>query len=281
LTKNYRGGGWYFSLEQAFDIVVAYQFSPKPEYVDAIVGNLNYEGGCNPVNVSFVEGLGWRRQRDIVNQYAANDRRVLPPSGIPVGNITASFDYLSPYQSELGALCFPLDGLSTAPYPIYDRWGDSWNVQTEMTDVNEARQLATAALLMAQTPPATQAWQSATAQIVMPAVAGISIPVTATIKTTGFDLTKARVVWEAQGQEPAFGTNYIFTTTNFGMQWIEAEAQWPDGRRVFAATNFFSTNGPPVLIHSRQPELLRAVQQGRAFLSRLEGEWWMIHLSEA
>jgi hypothetical protein len=42
----------------------------------------------------------------------------------------------------------------------------------------------------------------------------------------------------------------------------------------------FSTNGPPVLIHSRRPELLRAVQEGRAFLSRLEGEWWMIHLSE-
>jgi hypothetical protein len=36
-----------------------------------------------------------------------------------------------------------------------------------------------------------------------------------------------------------------------------------------------------VLIHSRETELLRAVQQGRAFLSRLEGEWWMIHLSEA
>jgi hypothetical protein len=42
----------------------------------------------------------------------------------------------------------------------------------------------------------------------------------------------------------------------------------------------FSTNGPPVLIHSRHAELLRDVQQGRAFLSRLEGEWWMIHLSE-
>ena len=42
----------------------------------------------------------------------------------------------------------------------------------------------------------------------------------------------------------------------------------------------FSTNGPPVLLHSRQTELLRAIQGGRAFLSRLEGEWWMSHLSE-
>ena len=42
----------------------------------------------------------------------------------------------------------------------------------------------------------------------------------------------------------------------------------------------FSTNGPPVLIHSRQTDLLRAIEGGRAFLSRLEGEWWMSYLSE-
>jgi hypothetical protein len=212
-----------------------------------MVGNLNYEGGGNPVNVSFVEGLGWRRQRDIVNQYAANDRRVLPPSGIPVGNITASFDYLSPYQSELGALCFPPDGASTAPYPFYDRWADSWNVQTEMTDLNAARQLATAALLMAQTPLATQNWRSASAQIALPAIVGISNSATATVTVPNFDLTQARIVWEAQNQEPALGASFAFTPTNYGTQWMEVEAQWPDGRRVFAITNFFSTNGPPIV----------------------------------
>jgi len=212
-----------------------------------MLSNLNFEGGCNPVNVSFVEGLGWRRQRDIVSQYGANDRRVLPPSGIPVGNITGGFDYLSPYQGELGALCFPLDGSFTAPYPFYDRWGDSWNVQTEATVVNQARQLATAAFLMAKTPLATQSWRSATAQIVLPAVVGISNSATATLNVPNFDLAPARVVWEAHNQEPAFGSNFVFTPTNYGTNWIEAEAQWPDGRRVFAATVFFSTNGPPTV----------------------------------
>ena len=47
-----------FRLVQAFDIVVAYQFNPKPEYMDAIVRNLNYEGGCNPVNISVCDGPG-------------------------------------------------------------------------------------------------------------------------------------------------------------------------------------------------------------------------------
>ena len=175
-TKQVRSGGWYFSMEQAFDLAVACALDdypplndPRPRFLRAILSNMNYEGGCNPVNVCFVEGLGWKRQREIVNQYAQNARRVLPPSGIPVGNITAGFDYLSLYQGELGGLCFPLDGAATAPFPVYDRWGDSFNVQTEMSDIDAARQLAVAAFLMTRTSVATQAWSSATAQIVVPA----------------------------------------------------------------------------------------------------------------
>ncbi|HEY2329658.1 MAG TPA: glycoside hydrolase family 9 protein [Verrucomicrobiae bacterium] len=267
-TKQVRSGGWYFSVDQAFDLAVASALDdypplndPHPKFLEAMLENMNYEGGCNPVNVSYVEGLGWKRQRDIVNQYALNDRRVLPPSGIPVGNIVAGFDYLSPYQSELGALCFASDGAAFAPYPPYDRWGDSWNVQTEPTIVNQARQLATAAFLMAKTSLATQTWQSASAQIVMPANVGISNSVSAAVNAPNFDLTKARVVWEAQNQEPTFGTNFVFTPTNYGMQWIEVEAQWPDGRRIFATTNFFSTNSPPT-VKVRATDLVAVI--GRA-----------------
>jgi len=253
-TKAVRSGGWYFSMDQAFDLAVASALNdypplndPRPQFLAAMLHNLNYEGGCNPVNVCYVEGLGWKRQRSIVNQFALNSRRVLPPSGIPVGNITASFDYLALYQSELGGLCYPSDGAATAPYPVYDRWGDSWNVQTEATIVNQARELDTAAFLMAKTSLATQNWQSASAQIVMPSIAAVSNVVTANLRVPNFDLTQARVVWEAQNQEPAFGTNFVFTPVNYGSQWVEAEAQWPDGRRVFAVTNFFSTNGTTVV----------------------------------
>lgn len=34
-------------------------------------------------------------------------------------------------------------------------------------------------------------------------------------------------------------------------------------------------DGPWVLLHSARPQLLAAIQRGDAFLSRLEGEWWM------
>jgi hypothetical protein len=33
--------------------------------------------------------------------------------------------------------------------------------------------------------------------------------------------------------------------------------------------------GPWMLIRSRRPEIARAVERGDAFLSRLEGEWWL------
>ena len=36
---------------------------------------------------------------------------------------------------------------------------------------------------------------------------------------------------------------------------------------------FFDRRGPWVLVHSRRPEILHAIQQGKAFLTRLEGEW--------
>ena len=83
--------GWYFSCDNAFDIATAYALNPKQGYMDAMLANMNYEGGCNPVNATFVTGLGWKRPREIVNQWAPLDRQVLPPSGIPVGNIAASF----------------------------------------------------------------------------------------------------------------------------------------------------------------------------------------------
>jgi hypothetical protein len=86
-TKRVRAAGWYFSLDQASDMAVAHQLNPKSEYVDALVSNLNYEGGTNPVNVTYVTGLGLKRQREIVHRWANNNRQTLPMDGIPIGNI--------------------------------------------------------------------------------------------------------------------------------------------------------------------------------------------------
>ncbi|MDB6110013.1 MAG: hypothetical protein JWR69_1763 [Pedosphaera sp.] len=244
-TKRSRSAGWYFSGDAAFDLAVACQLDypplndPRPRFREAILSNLNYEEGCNPVNVCYLTGLGWQRPHEIVHQYAQNNRRTLPPSGIPIGNIQDGFGWLAPYGKDLGRLTFPSDGDALAPYPFYDRWGDSFTLSTEFVIVNQARSLACLAWLMAQTPLKTQAWRSAPGFITgLPPVSPVTKMVTAKVKSPGMNLDRARIVWEAGDQEPALGTTFRFQPVKTGQEWLEAEAQLPDGRRVFAATNF-------------------------------------------
>ncbi len=246
-TKAVDSAGWYFSSDQAFDMAVAYQLTNNPAYIGAIVANMNYEAGCNPINVCYVAGLGVKRPRDFVSQWELNDIRSLPPTGLPEGNIQSDFDYLWYYGAELEGLSFPSDGAATAPYPFYDRWGDSWNVTTEMVILNSARSIGSLGFLAAQTAAATVPWQAVQAQINVPAtIVPVGSNVTVTMQSAGIDFSGARITWEARDQKPVFGQSFTFAPINNGPQWIEAEAQWPDGRRVFA-TNVFTANSPNIV----------------------------------
>ena len=242
-SKKFRNAGWYFSSDHAFDIAVACALDfperndPRARFYDAIIGNLNFEAGCNPANVSFISGLGWKRQHEMVNQYAQNDRRDLPPSGLVFGNIQEGLPYLDPYKKEPGQLTFPSDGDQNNPYPFYDRWSDTFNTSAEFVSVNVARALATAALLMAQTPLKDQAWKAARAELVQTA-SGDTIQWTA--KVPGVDLDRARFVWETSAPTTtilAGRTPLNIGSDKRGLQWIELEAYLPDGRRFFAVTN--------------------------------------------
>ena len=241
-SKKFLSAGWYFSSDAAFDLAVACQLDypvnndPRPKMLEALLSNLDYEQGCNPVNVTYLTGLGWRRQREIVDQYAQNDRRVLPPTGIPLGNIQAGFGWNYLYKEELGHLSYPSDGDRTAPYPFYDRWGDAFNLSQEFVIVNQARALGYLAWLMAQGPLKTQAWKPLTAAIVEDSSAPAGGKVLR-LSSPGLDLASAKIVWEAEGQEPVFGERFHW---NKPAAWVEAEAQLPDGRRAFAVRDFSS-----------------------------------------
>ena len=243
-TKAVNSAGWYFGGDYAFDLAVGYQLNPNTNYLTAMLANMNYEGGCNPVNVSYVSGLGWKREQILVSQFAANDGLTLPPTGILVGNIQQSFPPMSypNYGNVVESLCFPSDGATTAPYPFYDRWGDSWNVTTEMITLNEARDMVSHAFLSTLTSTKSQAYVAQAGTITLPAQVSSGSPVTATFQPpSGMDLSGARVVWESSSQQPAYGTSYTFTPTNAAAFWLEAEAQWPDGRRSFAIYNNLAT----------------------------------------
>ncbi|HEX5223208.1 MAG TPA: glycoside hydrolase family 9 protein [Verrucomicrobiae bacterium] len=243
-TKRVKGAGWYFSASQAFDIAAAYQFNARADYLDAMVANVNYEGGCNPVNAAYVTGLGWKRQREIVHQYSWNDRRTMPLTGIPIASIQQGFVYTGTYGTQLASLTYPSDDASTALYPFYDRWGDTFNVTTEFVVTDQARGLGTVAFLAGMTSLKSQAWKPIAGQIAgVAAQVTAGTPVTATLQVPGMDLRGARILWEAKGQEPAYGDSFTFTPTSASGNWVEAEVQWPDGRRVFAATDVAPTGG--------------------------------------
>ncbi|MBI5534531.1 MAG: glycoside hydrolase family 9 protein [Deltaproteobacteria bacterium] len=238
VTKRYRTAGWYFSAANTFDLAVANALDPKPDFVNTMISNLNYDVGTNPNNVAFITGLGYKRQREIVHQYAQNDRRTLPPTGIPLGSVQASFAWLSQYEGELRDMTFPSDDDKDAPYPLYDRWADIHNVTTEFTVDSLGRAFVGAAYLMAQTPVATQPWKSATGRIVASSgVAGAVNDARVKLVVDGLDLSQAKVVWEADGIEPSIGGAEAVLRGGARGRWVEAEAQLPDGRRVFGVLN--------------------------------------------
>jgi hypothetical protein len=240
-SKRAETAGWYFSSDAAFDLAVAMQLDypprndPRPQLFEALLSNLNYEQGCNPVNVSYMTGLGWKRQHDIVDQYEQNARHALPPGGIPLGNLQAGFGWLDPYKEELGHLSFPSDGAPDNPYPIYDRWGDSFNLSQEFVILNQARELAYLAWLMAQSPLKAQAWRAAPGQVAELPAGGKAGTRTYGLTCSGQDVSGAQVVWEAEGREPVFGQTLVLAPGSKRPGWVEVEAELKDGRRVFGA----------------------------------------------
>lgn len=258
-NKPYRNAGWFMTGEQAYDVATAYQLNPKQEYLDTIIAAMNYEAGLNPLNMGFLTGIGWKRQRETVNQYAENDRRELPPSGIPLGSVTAGPPYIYNYKNELSALCFPSDGASTAPYAPYDKWTDTFHTGTEMVNPQEGHALAAMAFMMARTPLKTQPWKSATGTIVgLPATVPALQPITATLSAPGVDLSKAMLVWEARDQAPTPAPQFNFAAVNTGPQWVEVEALLPDGRRIFAKADFNATTATSAPTNNYQSTPLSA-----------------------
>ncbi|HEY1847613.1 MAG TPA: hypothetical protein VGG37_00340, partial [Opitutaceae bacterium] len=98
---------------------------------------------------------------------------------------------------------------------------------------------------------ASRAWSHAEAQIAeAPAAAGVELR----LVVPGEDIALARTVWEARGQQPAFGPTFTLTPGQSGPLWVEAEAEWPDGRRAFA-TRTLNADSPVIAwVHGAIPE---------------------------
>jgi hypothetical protein len=157
-----------------------------------------------------------------------------------VGSLQSGFPYLDRYGKDLGALTFPADGAKANAYPLYDRWAETFNTTTEAVVVDQSRSLATMAFLLARKPGKEQAWRCASARITArPRELTRGAEARFALVAEGFDLSRARIVWEATDAEPLVGPEPKFKPTRPGRWLVEAEAALPDGRRVFATTNFW------------------------------------------
>jgi len=63
---------------------------------------------------------------------------------------------------------------------------------------------------------------------------------TATLAAADIDLSSAQIVWEGRNQEPSMQVAFSAVPSVLGPHWVEAEALFPDGRRIFAASEFNS-----------------------------------------
>ena len=167
-SKRMMTAGWFFSGDRAFDITTRNAQETRSDWKNLLLACANYELGCNPLNVSFVTGAGQHQQHEIVHQYAQNDMREMPPSGFPLGNLQAGFAWTAMYKSNLSQMNYPFDWGSSNQYPLYDRWGDTYNTTTEFVVAQQARELASMCALAASAPGANSPWQTASAQIFCP-----------------------------------------------------------------------------------------------------------------
>lgn len=234
--KRHLTAGWHFTHAYIFNLAAAYSLDPRKDFLDAMVSDFDYPLGSNPNNISYVTGLGYERLRDVVSAYALNDHRILPPSGIPVGDLIPGFGWIQGYGDARKALSFPSDEDPKDPYAFYDRFGDSWNTQAEATIVVMAQALAGASALMAMTGLTGQEWRCAQARIlVTPKVARPGRPLTLKLEVDGLDVSEAFVVWDVPGFGVFVGQSLTLIPDQAGTLIVEAEAQWFDGRRTFAA----------------------------------------------
>ncbi len=248
-SKRFNSAGWYFGSSLAFDCAAAYQLDANPDLLEAVLSNLYHELGVNPLNQSFLPGIGTSPQTEVVSQADMNQRRSLPPTGVPVGSLQSGFSWIGLYGTEISAASFPSDSDAQSPYPLYDRWGNAFNTTTEPVISDLARSFAVSSWLMASSSLAEQEWRAAEAYIDgIAADSRYGSVSTATLNAPELDLSEATIVWESSQGDIHYGESFEFHRTQAELAWIEAEAYLPDGRRVFATIELEVTPAPPVLV---------------------------------
>lgn len=244
-SKRQKRAGWFWAMDSALDLAAAWLIDDAPDFRrrvrEALALWAAYEAGGNPVDRTFISGSGpvWRRQ--LVNRITLNDDRKIGVPGIPTGNAVSTPHNLKPYQVEGASGLRRMFVPSLDTFAFYDRSGtDAYNVREEWNVATGARLLAGHLFLMAGSPEAGRPWQPQPARIVgLPEQIQTGETFEAHLDLPdGLDAGEATIVWEIPGQEPRVGQSFTGRVTDPGPHRLEAEAVWPDGRRLSAVQAF-------------------------------------------
>lgn len=239
-SKRFRGIGWFWVMDAAKDIAAAAILDPslKDKAIEILADSSAFEFGANPVNRSMVSGSGDRWMREIVHQYAWNDERVLPPSGIPYGNIFGGPHNLDQYRVDgRNGLNFLYVPNLSENFPFYNRVAaDAFNVSAEFTIDKQARNFSAYAFLTNATGIPFPKWAPIEGKITgLPATAEDGTPIAARLEGENLPpLEDAQIIWESSGSEPSYGKEFQGKTVGVFPGFVEVEAVWPDGRRLMA-----------------------------------------------
>jgi len=222
-SKRAVRAGWFFATDQAFDLLMAQRLEYSSQREQALQSQVDYLLGANANDVEYLTGLP-ASPRHIVNQFARNDQRQLPPGGLLVGCIQEG----NP-ERRWSELSLPPDNQTAAGYPLLQRFCDGFYLPSEATVDNQGRALALAAALS----PAAPAWHPQELPVTRGATGDWSVP---PARVAGASLS-----WEVPGE---IGEGLRFHPRSPDFSWLEVEAHWPDGRRAYGRWNANDNRDP-------------------------------------
>jgi hypothetical protein len=136
--------GWFFPVSAySWDLLLGYKLYGNRKFLETALDQIHYTLGANPLNKTFITGLGYNRLHEIVDQKSLYDNIEEPVSGIPVSPVVTGYTYQHPYGNQLTTLTYPQSRFNTnipnwekTPWILYgilELPYDGWNLKAEMT----------------------------------------------------------------------------------------------------------------------------------------------------
>ncbi len=135
--KHWHTIGWFFPLSrEGLDMYAAWKYFEDENYLSLLIDQVNYTYGANPLNRSFVTGLGYKRILEIADQESNIDDNLPLVFGLPVGHGSNGWHGSNQYYGEVRNYYPALDSdpWGAKQYTgLFEIYHDGYNIRDEFT----------------------------------------------------------------------------------------------------------------------------------------------------